>query len=130
MNQRIILFADNSHKFVNVRKEFLEQAGYQVVVVHSIDAAKATLEKGGVSLAILDIRMVDDADDRDISGLILAKEIARDVPKIMLTAFPTWQATKDALGPDLEGIPPAVDFISKNEGAEILLQAVAKWLGD
>jgi CheY-like chemotaxis protein len=124
MRKGVILFADNAPRFIDVRREFLEREGYQVVGANSPDEAKRILEEGRVDLAILDIRMVNDDDDGDISGLNLAKETARDVPKIILTGFPTWDAVKEALGPDLNGVPAAVDFIAKQEGSEAMLRAV------
>jgi CheY-like chemotaxis protein len=124
MSNGIILFADNNSRFVKVRKEFLEQKGYRVIAANNPTEAKEILRKERVDLAILDIRMVDDTDERDISGLNLAKETARDMPKIILTGFPTWEAVREALGPDLNGVPPAADFISKEEGVEAMLRAV------
>lgn len=124
MNGEVILFADNDPRFLKVRKEFLEKEGFQVIPATDPIETKRILEEGRVELAILDIRLIDDTDGRDISGLTLAKETARSVPKIILTGFPTWEAVRDALGTDLDGLPPAVDFISKEEGPEAMLRAV------
>jgi len=124
MTKETILFADNDVRFVNTRKEFLEQNNYQVLVAHQPAHAKGILENQKVDLAILDIRMIDDNDQKDVSGLTLAKEVAPEVPKIILTGFPTWEAVKEALGPDINGISLATDFLSKQEGAGALLRAV------
>jgi len=124
MENKIILFADNQTSFLEVRKEFLEKVGYKVITADNPDKAKKILEQGTVDLAILDIRLVDDNDPSDNSGLILAKNVARSIPKIILTAFPTWEGVREALGPDLDGIPPAVDFIYKEEGPEAMMRAV------
>jgi CheY-like chemotaxis protein len=125
MNKAIILFADNDSRFLKIRKEFLDEEGYQVVTATNPVDARKILEKGKVDIAILDIRMIEDRDERDLSGLILAKETARNIPKIILTGFPTWDAVRDALGIDLNGLPPAVDFIWKGEGPEAMLRSIA-----
>lgn len=128
MTKAIILFADNDPDFLKIRKEFLEQEGYHVIPAFDPTEARRILEQERVDLAVLDIRLVKDDDDKDISGLTLAKEAVYAVPKIILTKFPTYEIVREALGPDLEGLPPAVDFVAKQEGPEVLLRAVRKAL--
>jgi DNA-binding response OmpR family regulator len=125
MNKGRILFADNVERFLKVRSEFLETAGYEVVKASTLEEAERLLHDTRAHLAILDIRLVDDDDDLDISGLTLAGDPAyRPVPKIILTGFPTYQAVREALGPVIDGLPPAVNFLSKQEGPEAMIQAV------
>lgn len=127
MNKGRVLFADNVKHFLKARSEFLEAAGYEVLKADTLERAKQLLQDARVHLAILDIRMVDDDNERDVSGLILAKEPdSRPVPKIILTGFPTYKAVRGALGPALDGLPPAVDFVAKQEGPEKLLEAIEK----
>ncbi len=123
-----ILLADNDLASVEARAELLEGEGYTVLKALSPMAAREVLRHERVHLAILDIRLTDDTDG-DISGLELASEEAyRPLPKIMLTGFPSFEAVKMALAPALEGLPPAVDFLSKKDGAEIMIQAVKRAL--
>jgi len=124
MNNKKILLADNKPRFIKSHKELLENAGYQVRVAENPEIAKAILEEGKIDLAILDIRLRDDKDDFDKSGLELAKNYAPSIPKILLTGFPSWELVREALGADADGLPPAVDFISKKEGIKVLLLAV------
>lgn len=124
MNSESILFADNDERFLRIRSEFLMRAGYNVIKVSSPEETRQVLREDSVALAILDIRLRDDSDDRDTSGLEIAREMAPGVPKIMLTGFPTWEAVRDALGPRVGDGPPAVDFIHKQEGPQALLLAV------
>jgi len=124
-----ILFADNDPDFIKNRSEFLEQEGFRVIPASSLTEARRALEQGGIDLAILDIRVIDDDDDRDVSGLTLAKDSAyRSIPKIIQTGFPSVQTVREALGPALDGLPPAIDFISKEEGPEAMLRSVRKAL--
>lgn len=129
MTKATILFADNDPDFLKIRKEFLEREGYAVIPAAEPAEARRILEQWQVNLAILDIRLVNDDDEKDLSGLTLAKEKAyRTVPKIILTRFPSYEAVREALGPALEGLPPAVDFVAKQEGPEALSRAVGKAL--
>lgn len=123
-----ILFADNDSFFLTTRSEFLEQHGYQIVPAGEPLEAKRIIEQGQVDLAILDLRLINDDDDKDVSGLSVAKESFPAVPKIIMTRFPSVEAVRAALGPALDGLPPAVDFVAKQEGPQALLTAVRKVL--
>lgn len=128
MTKATILFADNDLDFLRTRSKFLEQHGYQIIPALKPEEAKRTMEQGQVDLAILDLRLINDDDEKDSSGLSVAKESASSVPKIILTRFPTVEAMREALGPALDGLPPAVDFVAKQEGPQALLTAVRKAL--
>lgn len=120
-----ILLADNDLDFLNTRAEFLEQKGYRVFKAFTLEMAQHLLDNENIHLAILDIRLVDDDDEKDVSGLKLAKTPAyRAIPKIILTGFPSAKAVLEALGPAVDGLPPAVDFVAKEEGPEFLIDAV------
>jgi hypothetical protein len=56
----------------------------------------------------------------------LARKIDPAIPKIIWTSFPTYDAVRKALGPNKNGLPPAVGFVSKidGEGLPALLNAV------
>jgi DNA-binding NarL/FixJ family response regulator len=124
-----ILFADNDPDFLNTRAEFLENAGYRVLKALTLADAERLPQEAYVHLAILDVSMENDDDEKDISGLALAKNPAyRAIPKIILTCFPSYEYVREALKPQLEGLPPAVDFVAKQEGPEVLLRAIRKAL--
>jgi len=81
MSRGRILFADNDPDFLRVRSEFL-RSDYEVVEAHTLDEAKQYLQNDRIHLAILDLRMVSDEDERDISGLSLVRdENFRFIPK-------------------------------------------------
>jgi DNA-binding NtrC family response regulator len=128
MHKATILFADNDSDFLRIRAEFLEQEGYLTVLANNATEARRKLELGGIDLAVLDLRITDDGDERDRSGLDLAKEAARSVPTIIMTAFPTVDAVREALSSQPGGFPAAVEFVTKKEGSEALLQAVRRAL--
>lgn len=126
MSKGRILLVDNDAAFCTTRKEFLEAEGYEVLTAGNPSDAEAILKDTWVHLAITNLRLVDDRDDRDISGLTLIREADPVIPKIVLTAYPTWEAVRKALGPAVEGLPPAVDFVAKKDGAEAMLGAVER----
>lgn len=129
MDKKVILFADNDPDFLATRSEFLEQAGYVVIRASNPAQAQRELESGQLDLAILDFRLEDDDDETDSSGLALAKELAPSVPKVILTGFPSVHAAREALRPQLDGLPAVVGFLCKEEGVGEMLRAVRLGLG-
>ncbi len=124
MSEKIVLMADNLRQFLDERREFLERAGHTVITADNPIDAEKILGRGAVDLAILDIRLVDDDDPEDTSGLELARKFGPTIPIIMLTGYPTWENVKAALGRDLNGLSPAVDFLSKQESPGLMIDAV------
>jgi CheY-like chemotaxis protein len=124
MKKETLLVADNLAYYLEATREFLEHEGYDVITASNAPRARKILEQGGVDLAILDIRLNDDNAEDDRSGLELAQEVQTDVPKIILTNFPDWEAVREALAPGMDGLPPAVDFVKKDEGPEAILHAI------
>jgi len=119
-----ILFAENDRDFLETRGEFLERAGYTVIPALSPTEARKKLEEENPDLAILDIRLINDDDEKDNSGLELAKEISRSVPVLLLTGWPSLEYARQVLKPQLDGLPAAYDFITKHDGPEAMLTAV------
>ena len=127
MPTRVILFADNDPAFLDTRAEFLENSEYKVLRAASVAQARKAFDEAWIHLAILDIRLVNDDDEKDSSGLMIAKQSEyRAVPKIILTGYPSYQQVRDVLGPVAEGLPPAVDFLAKEEGHAAMLEAVER----
>ena len=124
MAQETILLADNNIDFLQTRRVLLEQAGYKVITASNLIEARQLLGSTHIDLAILDIRLEDDKDEKDISGLLLARESAHSVPKIMLTLYPS----VDTVRPSLSGLTPggavAVDYVTKADGPEALLRVI------
>ncbi len=82
-----------------------------------------------IYLAILDIRMVDEDDENDISGLLLAqKSEFINIPKIVLTAYKSFEYVRMVLAPDKQGKRSAENFVAKDEGPKPLFQAIEQVL--
>ena len=124
MLEAVVLFVDNDPDFLKIRSEFLEQEDYKVIPAGNPAEAKRKLETKRIDLAILDIRLMDDDDEKDESGLILAKQWTNSVPIIILTGFPTVDYVREMFRPQTEGISTAVEFLYKEEGPEAMIRAV------
>jgi CheY-like chemotaxis protein len=124
MSQEQILLVDNEPEHLEPLQEFFEGEGYRVLLATDPTEARRIMENEPVNLAVIDLRLINNEDEKDISGLTLAKQVKSDIPKIIWTAFPTVQAVREALGPRIDGLPPVVAFIPKEEGVESLLAAV------
>jgi len=126
MTKVTILLADNDRDFAETRAEILKVEGYKVLIAFSPAQAEEALNRGEVDLAILDIRLTNDDDARDSSGLQLAKEVAPSIPKIILTGFPSYEFVREALQLSPTGHPVAVDFLSKQQGPKALIDSIER----
>lgn len=125
MRDKLVLLADNKDDFRNTRAEFLERAGFRVLQARSVSEATSILQSAWLHVAVLDIRLRNDDDPDDTSGLELAKTPSyRHIPKVILTAFPSYEYVRTVLGPSLDGLPSAVNFISKAEDPQAMIDAV------
>lgn len=79
-----VLLADDNAMFRGSTDRLLRQDGYRVITAATADAAREQLRTGRIDLAVLDLNM-DRTDPHDVSGLLIALEEARDVPKILIT---------------------------------------------
>ncbi len=119
-----VLFADNDADFLDTRAEFLEMAGYNVVKALSPADVERCLQDIWSPLVIFDMRLVDDDDENDLSGLHLAKlDAGRAVAKIVLSGHLTHEIVRELLRQQRKG-RLSLNVLAKQEGAEILVEAV------
>lgn len=117
-----VLIADNKPAFLNELADFLKSEGYSVIAVKDIEGVKKALQTGEQYAAvIMDVRLRSDRDEKDTSGLILAKSVPRGIPTIILSRFPSPGRVRDAFATSPKGVPPAFNFITKKEADELLL---------
>ena len=125
--ENVILLVDNNDDYRHTLDEFLTVLGYRVITAANPFQARNILASQTVDLIMTGVRLIDDSDPLDKSGLELAKQVVPQVPKIIMTAFPTVKLARDALRLNEYGQSIAVDFIGKNE-IEVLRTAVQKAL--
>lgn len=118
-----LLLVDNERDFLKTRAELLEKEGYRVLTASTPSEVKQRLTGNRIDLFITDVRLENDHDENDMSGLILAKEIPSWIPKIILTNYPTVNLVREAFH-DIG----AVDFITKEAEQPELFEAIHKAL--
>jgi CheY-like chemotaxis protein len=126
-----VLLVENDSDSRAILKKWLGSKGYTVFAVSSVNEAEELLlaKKQTIHLIITDLRLADDSDENDFSGLGFARVVAPTIPKIILTAYESSNVVREALSPKFsieshQLLPPAIDFVSKVEGIEKLLQSV------
>lgn len=122
----IVLIVDNEAGVRESTRLRLETKGYHVFVAKTSDEARQILKSERVYLAIIDVRLQDDNDPNDVSGLDLAAELGPEVAKIILTGFQTTELTRRALIGYLNQVAPAEDVIAKQDGPRKLLETVKR----
>lgn len=128
MARETLLLADNNADYLDTTRDLLEKAGYKVYTATAPEEAQHILSDRRVDLAILDLRLRDNKDQHDTSGLEIAKFAPPSLPKIIVSDYGNPEAVRNALSIDLNGLPPAIDFIEKKKGAGHLIAAVEKGL--
>ncbi len=123
---RKILLADNKESFRETCEEYLQQQGYRTIGVSSPEECQQAVNNYKPHLVILDLRMRNDENVEDRSGLLLAEQLPVDLTKIVLTAFPTWEDARKALQITEQGAPPAAFYVSKLEGLDVLHRYVKR----
>ena len=96
MPQPTVLVAENVPAFLDLTKKLLEKNGFHVIAVDNPDDARRVLAQTPLAAAVLDVRLVDDNDERDLSGLDVAREASDEgaVPKIILTGFGQYEIAR------------------------------------
>lgn len=125
--QRILL-AENNKGLRDTWGELLRSEGYEVVMAGSPSEAAEKLELNDIDLAILDVRLEDDSDERDMSGLDVARKVPSPIPVIIVTNHPTSEIVRASMRRSLNGHQLAAEFICKREPEEIFLETVKKIL--
>ncbi|MCL4871908.1 MAG: DNA-binding response regulator [Anaerolineae bacterium] len=132
-NPIVVLLVDNDLDFLATRAESVEKAGYQVLQAGSLEKARAYLLNERVHVVVTDVRMVDNNDTRDKTGLALAKDGQfQAIPKIVLTGFPAFQDTRDVMASQMtpsfngERLAPAINYLEKDEGPAAMIAAITQ----
>lgn len=126
-NKTTILFVDNDEDFREARTELLEQAGYLVKGVSNAADARRWLRdgtNGTIDLVILDVRLVKEDDENDISGRLLAEIVGQAMPVIILTGYPSTKDAQEMLAAHGSHPPVASAYVAKQAGPGALFAAI------
>ena len=80
-----ILVVDNAADNVDALEQLIEEWGYQAFTAHSAEQAKCVLHNQHIDLALIDVRLVDDNEPSDRSGIRLAEQLDDTLVKILMT---------------------------------------------
>ncbi|MCP3956945.1 MAG: ATP-dependent 6-phosphofructokinase [bacterium] len=126
MTEIRILLADNDQRHrESLTVELREGAGFEVFPAASPEEARKILKDRLIHLAIVNLRLVDDEDENDRSGLDLCGEIDPMVARVLLTGHPTAETARQALQITDGRDPVANGYLSKtNDSLEEKLKVV------
>jgi DNA-binding NtrC family response regulator len=124
-----MLVADSDAPYLMQLKGFFEAAGFEVDTACDLAAVFLFLERQHFSVVILELRLDNHYGEQGASVLLLTTAVAPHTPIIVITGRPSVEDVRDTLGPNPHG-PPAADFISKDEGMEVLLKSVRDVVAD
>ena len=85
--QMCILIADNDDGMRQALVEFLQEEGYATLESSRPNEARRLLREGNVDVAVLDVRLLDDNDPFDLSGVEVACNSVPEIPKVLVTRF-------------------------------------------
>ena len=98
MRKRRILLADNVDDYRRSLRTLLELEDYCVEEAASLAQAPELLAGQRFDLALVDLRLSNDDDDYDMSGLEVAKAaVSAQIPSIVVTAYESVDTMRLAL---------------------------------
>ncbi|MEA2203962.1 MAG: hypothetical protein QOE77_738 [Blastocatellia bacterium] len=123
-----ILVADNRPKELEAMTKIITAAGFNVITATNRKDAMGVIGRHEVEVAVLDLRLQDESDDDDLSGLSVAEDTDRLVPKIIVSKWVSLEEAVKHLKIDTEGLPGIIDFVSKSEIKTKLIPLIEKAL--
>ena len=84
-NKQRILVVDDDRQIARLVREYLEKAGFEVLLAHDGETAVSTLRHESLDLLVLDLGLPDQ-DGWDITRMIRSDDRLNTLPIIMLTA--------------------------------------------
>ncbi|HVR37809.1 MAG TPA: ATP-dependent 6-phosphofructokinase [Thermoanaerobaculia bacterium] len=89
-----ILLVENVAETRETTARLLEGEGFEVFGAENDEEARAIMARQLIHLALIDVRLVDDDDRNDTTGLELCRHIDGDIPRIIVTAHPNWEIVR------------------------------------
>lgn len=115
-----VLIADNNESSRNMYRELIAYWGFEPLLAHGMGAAlledaRLKAREYRCQLAIIDLRLVDDLDEEDTSGLSLVPNV-RPAVSIIVSASVDIENVRLSLSDEIG----AASYVGKGEGPEIL----------
>jgi CheY-like chemotaxis protein len=128
MAKATILLADNDPEWLRQQKEAFVSEGFNVLTAEGPSEAEMVLNSGHVDAVVLDIRLENDDDDKDVSGLSLM-ETAPEVGKVITTTFPIDMRTGKTFKSSIKTHSPFVRYVDKSDGIPAIVAAAKRVVG-
>lgn len=128
-----ILLVDNKPDYLDTLSRLFKIHDFNVFTASSPAEAREAMETRWFHVAVIDVRLEDDNNPHDVSGLLLAREPRfGHIPKIIVTNWPTWQAAVKALKAleSVSGYAPAVDYLAKDVKFDVLLETTKRAISE
>jgi len=120
-----ILVVDNNEKYrTSLVKHVLEPEGYEVLTAENGRDANLRLGESLIHLAIVDVRLVNDKDSNDNSGLRVCQEMDPTIPRMIVSAFDDWKVVREAMKPVARRYRAADGFFHKEEDPSAILEGI------
>ena len=119
-----VLVADNDPISLRRMSDIVQDKGFSVLRAINPSQAKAIIGSHRADVAVIDLRLEDDTDEHDLTGLEVAEKTDEMIPKIIVSRFESKAVLTDALKINIKGSPTIVDFVRKTEIATSLIPAI------
>lgn len=119
-----ILVAENNTGHLDHLSSIVKSSGFSVLRATNPEQAKAILGSQRADVAVLDLRLEDDTDEHDITGLEVARKTDDMIPKIIVSKFANKSDLADALKINIKGSPAIVEFVEMKKVATDLIPAI------
>jgi CheY-like chemotaxis protein len=122
-----VLIVDNNERVQNMYKELVTHWGFTPVLAQGVgngllDDARHKVRENRCQLALVDLRLIDDLDEEDVSGLRL-------IPKIKPAVSLIISASVDIANVRLSDEIGAASYIGKGEGPKVLKEKLEREAG-
>jgi DNA-binding response OmpR family regulator len=120
-----LLLADNDAAYRRSVRSFLILEDYEVEEAGTLEDSLAMLASRRFDLVLVDLRMQDDSNASDTSGLEIAKFASEHgIPCILITAFPSLEVVRAALR-SIRAEAYAKDIITKGSDPQAVLDSIS-----
>jgi 6-phosphofructokinase 1 len=127
---RILVVENDQVKRGALVRNVLEPEGYEVVQAGTPEEAEEKLIGTLIHLAIVDVRLRNDDDPNDDSGLRFCRSMDHTVARIIRSGFSDWGVVRSALEPQPGRHRLADGFFLKMEDPSVMLRVIREVIGE
>jgi CheY-like chemotaxis protein len=123
-----ILIVDDDERLLKALKRWLGKGKNGLTVFTAANAQDALnlSEREWLHLALIDVKLSDDPDDR--GGFDLARKMWPGIPKIYLTVLEDGDSSRTGLSEEMKDESNVVGYILKRDGEQRILEGIEKVL--